>query len=59
MKNNKPYAYLEKKIVGHWMLNPEYSWIALDDWGHEVARAKTKKECETATRRAGYVPVKE
>lgn len=49
-------AYLERYKTGYFMFEPIIEWIARDDFGNEVARAKTKKECQARTRDAGYTP---
>lgn len=56
MRQRKPSCYLEKRCTGWWMLEPVIDWIAFDNWQHEIARAKTKKECERKARLAGYTP---
>ena len=56
MKQRKPRAYLAKYRTGYFGLEYTYCWIAHDYWHHEVARGKTKKECEAECRRKGYVP---
>lgn len=56
MRNTKPKAYLEKVRCGWFMFEPLYMWVALDRWGHSVARGKTRKDCERECRSAGYVP---
>ena len=52
----KPSCYLEKCWAGWFCLEPIYEWIARDAWYYEVARGKTKKECEKNAREAGYTP---
>lgn len=53
---SKPSCYLEKYRTGYFGLEYTYSWIARDNWNNEVARAKTKKECEYKARLNGYTP---
>lgn len=55
-RQRKESCYLEKKCVGYWGLGYVYKWIAYDTWNHEVARARTKKECEKNARMRGYTP---
>lgn len=56
MRKRKPRAYLTMEKVGSWQLELIYLWVARDFWGHEVTRAKTRKECEANCRANGYVP---
>lgn len=56
MRKRKPRAYLEKQITGRWCLELIDEWVARDYWSHEVARGKTRKECEAKCRENGYVP---
>lgn len=56
MKTRKPSCYLEKRCTGWFGTDLTMEWIAFDYWSHEVARAKTKKECEKKARLAGYTP---
>lgn len=56
MKARKPSCYLEKRCTGWFCTDLIVEWIAYDYWSHEVARAKTKKECEKKARSAGYTP---
>ncbi len=51
---NKPLAILEKRCIGFLELKPVYTWIAINRRSDEIARAKTKKECELLARQAGY-----
>ena len=55
----KEHAYLTKEQAGWFMLEYTYRWVARDCWGNTVASARTRKECEQETRRAGYVSVAE
>ena len=52
----KPSCYLERKCTGHFCFEPIIEWIATDSWNNEVARAKTKHECQKRAREAGYTP---
>ena len=55
-RNRKPRAYLKYYRTGYFGFEYTYDWIAKDLWGNEVARGKTRKECESDCRRNGYVP---
>lgn len=52
----KPRAYLEKLCNGYFVFSPVYVWRATDRWGYVVGYGRTRKECESVTRSAGYVP---
>ena len=52
----KPRAYLERVRNGYFMTSYCYMWVARDTWGNWVASGRTRKDCESETRRAGYVP---
>lgn len=62
MRERKPRAYLEPKIVSYGLLDmalgfkPKRSWEARDYCGHLVAWGDTRKECEDECRYYGYVP---
>ena len=56
MRYRKPRCYLEKCCTGWFGTDLLFYWIARDLWGHEIARAKTKKICIAEARRYGYVP---
>lgn len=56
LKTHKPRCYLVKRCMGRYMLEYVYNWLALDEWQHEVARAKTEEECKKKAKEAGYIP---
>lgn len=52
----KPRVYLEKEIIGQFMLEPTVKWVARDFWGNMITTGDTRRECEAECRLHGYVP---
>lgn len=55
-RQKKPWAYLDKYITGYFGLERTTAWIARDYWDNEVARGRTRRECEQRCRERGYAP---
>lgn len=58
-RSSKPIAYVKKRRTGYWLDEPVYHWISSDQWGTTIASTRTKKDCISQTRKAGYMPVDE
>ena len=52
-------AYIKPYYNGYFMFERTRTWIARDRFGNQVAGGRTRKECESETRRAGYTPVRD
>lgn len=53
---SKPTAWIDRERTGYFMLEATAAWVGRDTFGNEIARARTRKDCEQDCRWKGYTP---